>query len=54
MPRKTKPAPKCARCESSDALYITLKNGAKLPAYAIDIASGAIYCHPCDKERKAA
>jgi hypothetical protein len=39
----------CKGCGSSEALYVTLSNGEKLPSYVMKISEG-IYCHPCSGE----
>lgn len=49
---KTKAKAKCAGCDSHDALFIVLGNGERLPSYAYDVASGNIYCPPCNDARK--
>ena len=36
----------CKGCGSSEALYVTLGNGEKLPSYVMKIGEG-IYCHEC-------
>ena len=48
---KNKKIKQCFSCGSSEALYITLKNGENLPSFAIDLGSGVIRCHPCHKSR---
>ena len=45
MARK-KAAAACKGCGSSDALYITLHNGERLPSYVMRIGDG-IYCNAC-------
>lgn len=47
--KKTQPV--CKGCGSNDALYITLKNGERLPSYVMRIADG-IYCNTCAEEGK--
>ena len=37
---------KCMECDSNDALYVTLKNGERLPSYTIKIGIG-IVCNAC-------
>lgn len=37
---------KCKACGSSDALYVFLSNGEKLPSYVMRIGDG-IYCNAC-------
>lgn len=44
--------PKCVKCDSNEALYVTLSNGKKLPSYVMRIGAG-IWCNPCDKADKA-
>lgn len=41
----------CKACGSSDALYVELRNGEKLPSYVMRIGDG-IYCNPCAGEGK--
>ncbi len=41
----------CKACGSSDALYVELRNGEKLPSYVMRIGDG-IYCNPCAREDK--
>ena len=36
----------CKGCGSSDALYIQLRNGERLPSYVMRIGDG-IYCNAC-------
>ena len=36
----------CKGCGSSEALYIELANGGRLPSYVMRIGDG-IYCNPC-------
>ena len=44
--RKTKILPTCKACGSNEALYITLKNGERLPSYVMRLGDG-IYCNKC-------
>jgi hypothetical protein len=47
MPKlKSKPA--CVSCGSNEALYITLKNGERLPSYVMKIGRG-IWCNKCNE-----
>ena len=48
---KRKNIPVCVNCGSNETLYITLKNGERLPSYVIKIGKG-IWCNPCDKASK--
>ena len=41
----------CKGCGSSDALYVQLGNGERLPSYVMKIGDG-IYCNPCAKGEK--
>ena len=41
----------CKGCGSSEALYVTLGNGEKLPSYVMKIGEG-IFCHECAGEGK--
>lgn len=41
----------CSHCGSSEAMYVTLKDGGKLPSFAWDMATGARFCFPCYEER---
>jgi hypothetical protein len=50
MTRK-KATAKCKGCGSSDALYIQLANGERLPSYVMRIGEG-IYCNACAGESK--
>jgi hypothetical protein len=43
---KKKSVATCKACESSNALYIHLTNGSKIPNYVMRIGEG-IYCKPC-------
>ena len=43
---KVKKIQVCKECGSSDALYVTLGNGEKLPSYVMRIGDG-IYCNDC-------
>lgn len=45
MARK-KVLPTCKSCGSNDALYVTLRNGERLPSYVMKVADG-IYCNDC-------
>jgi hypothetical protein len=36
----------CKGCNSSDALYVQLRNGERLPSYVMRIGDG-IYCNAC-------
>jgi hypothetical protein len=47
----TKKRATCKACGSSDALYVELRNGEKLPSYVMRIGDG-IYCNPCAGEDK--
>jgi ribosomal protein L37AE/L43A len=49
---KIKSKPVCVSCGSNDALYITLKNGERLPSYVMRIGAG-IWCNQCDAKDKA-
>ena len=48
---KRKAAATCKGCGSSEALYVTLGNGERLPSYVMRIGDG-IYCNPCAKGRE--
>ena len=49
---KLKSKPVCINCGSNDALFITLRNGERLPSYVMKIGQG-IWCNGCnDKERE--
>lgn len=48
---KTKVLPVCRKCGSNEALFITLRNGEKLPSYVMRIGEG-IYCNECAREGK--
>ena len=49
---KLKSKPVCVSCGSNDALFITLRNGERLPSYVMKIGQG-IWCNGCnDKERE--
>jgi hypothetical protein len=50
MARK-KVAAACKACGSSDALYVELGNGKRLPSYVMRIGDG-IYCNACAGEGK--
>ena len=50
MSKKKKEA-NCTGCGSSDALYIILKNGERLPSYVMRLGVG-IFCKPCAKVAK--
>lgn len=50
MARK-KAAIACKGCGSSDALYVQLRNGERLPSYVMRIGEG-IYCNACAGEGK--
>jgi hypothetical protein len=50
MPRIKKNQKVCKACGSHDALYVSLRNGERLPSFAIVIGEG-IYCHPCHKAK---
>ena len=52
MAKKTKTLAICNGCGLSDPLYIILKDGGRLPSYAINMADGAIYFFPCNDNRK--
>jgi hypothetical protein len=41
----------CKGCGSSDALYVQLHNGERLPSYVMRIGEG-IYCNACAGEGK--
>ena len=43
---KKKAVAACKGCGSSDALYVELGNGEKLPSYVMKIGDG-IYCNTC-------
>ena len=45
---KRKAEATCKGCGSSEALYVTLGNGERLPSYVMRIGDG-IYCNPCAK-----
>lgn len=47
--RKNKSLPVCVQCGSNEALYVTLKNGERLPSYVMRLGKG-IFCNPCAKE----
>lgn len=49
--RKSKTLPTCVKCGSNEALYVTLKNGEKLPSYVMRIGQG-IFCNPCAEASK--
>ena len=38
----------CSVCGSSEALYITLANGDRLPSFRIRMADRTIVCNSCD------
>ena len=46
---RTKVLPTCKSCGSNDALYVTLRNGERLPSYVMKVADG-IYCNACAGE----
>ena len=48
---RKKTLPVCVKCGSNEALYITLKNGEKLPSYVMRIGQG-IFCNTCAEESK--
>ena len=48
---KKKAVAACKGCGSSEALYVTLGNGERLPSYVMRIGDG-IYCNPCAKGGK--
>jgi hypothetical protein len=50
MTKKTKPV--CMQCGSNDALYVTLRNGERLPSYTIKIGVG-IVCNECKNKAVA-
>ena len=45
---KKKAVAACKGCGSSDALYVQLGNGERLPSYVMKIGDG-IYCNTCAK-----
>ena len=45
---KKKAVAACKGCASSDALYVELGNGKRLPSYVMKIGDG-IYCNDCAK-----
>jgi hypothetical protein len=49
--RTKKTAPVCAVCGSNEALYITLKNGERLPSYVMRLGQG-IFCNECAEATK--
>ena len=51
MARKNKPV--CMECGSNDALYVTLRNGERLPSYTIKIGVG-IVCNGCKAAKEVA
>jgi len=40
------------KCGSNDALYITLRNGERLPSYILKIGQGII-CNECEEKSVA-
>jgi hypothetical protein len=48
MPKKNKQQASCKACNTIDGLYVTLKNGERLPSYVLKIGDG-IYCNTCAK-----
>lgn len=46
MPKTKKREITCMACGSNDALYITLKNGERLPSFTMRIGQGII-CNSC-------
>ena len=48
---RKKTLPVCVKCGSNEALYVTLKNGEKLPSYVMRIGQG-IFCNICAEEGK--
>ena len=48
---KTKVLQVCRKCGSNEALFITLRNGEKLPSYVMRIGEG-VYCNECAGEGK--
>ena len=50
MPKTKKREITCMACGSNDALYVTLKNGERLPSFTMRIGQGII-CNGC-KERE--
>jgi hypothetical protein len=51
MAKKTKPV--CMECNSNEALYVTLKNGERLPSYTYAIGKGII-CNGCKAAKEVA
>lgn len=43
---------KCVKCDTYEGLFITLRNGEKLPSYTIKIGEG-IVCNECHKSAVA-
>lgn len=41
----------CLDCGTHDGLFITLKNGERLPSYVMKIGEG-IVCNDCNSKRK--
>lgn len=41
----------CLDCGTHDGLFITLKNGERLPSYVLKIGEG-IVCNECNSKRK--
>ena len=50
MAKKIKPI--CMECGSNEALYITLRNGERLPSYTMKIGIGII-CNGCKAKEVA-
>jgi hypothetical protein len=51
MAKKSKPV--CMECGSNDALYVTLRNGDRLPSYTYAIGKGII-CNGCKAAKEVA
>ena len=51
MAKKNQPV--CMECGSNDALYVTLRNGEKLPSYTMTIGIG-IVCNGCKAVKEVA
>ncbi len=49
---KNRAAAVCSHCGSSEAMYVLLKNGGRLPSYALDLSTGLISCYPCRDKSK--
>lgn len=49
---KLKNKPVCVSCGSNEALFITLRNGERLPSYVMKIGRG-IWCNACNDKEEA-